>query len=87
MLSLTVDLLEGEPINNDPKVVEKGERDDHGPIVAKSSRGVENKGPIGRPSAEGIGTVMAGITSTPALLLLLLSRVPSGNKISIIDNW
>lgn len=43
---LTVYLLEGEPVDDDPEVVEEGEGDDHGPVVAEPAGGVEHEGPV-----------------------------------------
>lgn len=73
--TLTVDLLEGEPVDDDPEVVEKGEGDDHGPVVAEPARGVEDERPVGRTGTEAPRARLARVAAATALLLLLLGRV------------
>jgi len=41
--SVQGDLSEAEPEDDDPEVVEEGERHDHGPVVAKTAGWVEHK--------------------------------------------
>lgn len=43
---LTVYLLEREPVDYDPEVVEESEGDHHGPVVAQAPGGVEHEGPV-----------------------------------------
>lgn len=51
---LTVDFLEGEPVDDHPEVVKKGKGDDHGPVVAETTSWVEDEGPVlGRPGLGG----------------------------------
>ncbi|KYN36909.1 hypothetical protein ALC56_08700 [Trachymyrmex septentrionalis] len=73
---LTVDLLEGKPIDDHPEVVKKGKRNHHRPIVTETSRRIEDEGPIWRTRAKTPRSRLSGIASTTALLLLLLRRVP-----------
>lgn len=44
--TLTVNFLKGEPVDDDPKIVEEGERHNHGPIVTKPTSRVEYERPI-----------------------------------------
>lgn len=67
--------MEGEPVDDDPEVVEKGERDHHRPIVTQTSRGIEDEGPI-RGALCSLCSWLPGVASAAALLLLLLHRVP-----------
>lgn len=73
---LTVDLLEGKPIDDHPEVVKKGKRNHHRPIITETSRRIEDEGPIWRTRAKTPRSRLPGIASTTALLLLLLRRVP-----------
>lgn len=43
MVRLTVYFLEGKAVNDDPEIVEEGDGDDHRPIVAETSRRVEDE--------------------------------------------
>lgn len=43
---LAVDLLERKAIDDDPEVVEKGQRHDHRPIIAETAGGIEHKRPF-----------------------------------------
>lgn len=84
----TVDLLEGEPVDDDPEVVEEGEADDHGPVVAQPSRGIENERPVWGPgAAETPGAHHARVTAASPLLLLLLQRVPPGIDKANFEVW
>ena len=74
---LTVDLLEGKPIDDDPEIVEEGKRDHHRPIVAKTSRRIEDKGPIRGSCSKTSRSRLARITSASTLLLLLMCTVPA----------
>lgn len=88
---LTVDLLEGKPIDDHPEVVKKGKGNHHRPIVTETSRRIEDEGPVRRARAETPRSWLSGISPTTALLLLLLRRVPPETVIqrrrALINCW
>lgn len=43
---LTVNLLESEPVDYDPEIVEEGEGNHHGPVVAQAASWVKHEGPV-----------------------------------------
>lgn len=57
--ALTINLLKGESVDDDPEVVEEGERDYHGPVVAEAARWVEYEGPVLGGTDGGGATVTA----------------------------
>ena len=81
---LTVDLLEGEPVDDDPEVVEEGQRDYHRPIVAESSRRIEDEGPVGRAGLEAPRARLARVAPAAPLLLLLRGRVAPVSKVEAL---
>ena len=44
--SVQGDLSEAEPEDDDPEVVEEGQGDDHGPVVAESPGRIEHEWPV-----------------------------------------
>lgn len=46
MYLITINFLKGEPVDDDPQVVEEGERDYHGPVVAETASRIEHEGPV-----------------------------------------
>lgn len=77
---LTVYLLEGEPVDDDPEVVEKGKGDHHRPVITETSRGIEDEGPIRSTRTKTLCSRLSRIASATTLLLLLLDRVSPAEK-------
>jgi len=59
--------LKGETVDDDPKVVEKGERHYHGPVVAEAARWVKHEGPVGRTGSK------ARVRAQPTVLVAVTS--------------
>lgn len=74
---LTVYLLEGDPVDDDPEVVEKGKGDHHRPVITETSRGIEDEGPIRGTRTKTLCSCLSRVASITALLLLLLRRIPT----------
>ena len=43
---LTINFLEGGPVDDDPEIVQEGEGHHHGPVVTEAAGGIEHKGPV-----------------------------------------